>query len=531
MKVTSDTEKTGRKHTNWLSMMYPRVRLAKNLLKDNGVMFISIGDDEVHNLKAVCNEVFGEENFCAQFVWNTEGNTDNQYKVKINHEYILVYYKNLNSAEESIGRVIDSNTPEDSNLRKGFADNNINKNNPENPPAIIELPTGFPCSEESLFYAAKDVDELFFKTTGEEKYISDEVKENYSIEPKSGLPVKLDDMVVENWRLTKPCRIYVGMANRNKLSEFICNNCNEVVEDGMPVSFYINSNAAVRYRKKVEKPRNILSVLRGMGTTEKSKTYLRKLGVFYDYPKPLGLLEYLIQIGCEEDGIVMDFFAGSSTTAEAVYRRNIADGGNRRFILVQLPEILDPSKKEQKSAFKFCTENDVPPVVSEISKERVRKAIGGLKSESEGKETDLGFKVFKLFSSNIRKWNPDRSDLEGTLLENSEHLVKDRSEKDVLYELLLKRGVDLVVPIENKDVCGKTIYSIGYGVLFACLDEAISKDQVEEIGQGIVEWHRELAPSSDTHVFFRDSAFNDDVSKTNMAAILEQSGIDHVRSL
>ncbi|MGO3344152.1 MAG: site-specific DNA-methyltransferase [Marinomonas sp.] len=531
LKITTDTEKTGRKHTNWLGMMYPRLRLAKSLLKDNGLLFVSIGDDEVHNLKSLCNEVFGEENFCAQFIWNTEGNTDNQYKVKVNHEYVLAYYKNANSAEESVGRVIDPNTPEDSNLRKGYADNNINKNNPENPPAEVELPIGFPCSEDSLFYEAKQLDDSFFKITKEEKFISDEVKEQYSIEPKSGLPVKLDDMVVENGKLVKPCRIYVGMANKNKLLEFIVGGCKEVIEDGMPVTFYINSNAAVRYRKKVEKPRNILSVLRGLGTTEKSKTYLKKLGVFYDYPKPLGLLEYLIKIGCEDEGIVMDFFAGSSTTAEAVLRCNQIDSANRRFILIQLPETLDPSKKEQKAAYKFCTDRRVPPVVSEISKERVRKSIDAIASGNDSADSDLGFKVFKLSSSNIQIWNPDRTDLEESLLSHEEHLVEGRTEQDVLYELLLKRGVDLAVPIESREVSGKNIYSIGYGVLFACLDESITKDQVEDIAQAIITWYGELAPSSDTHVFFRDSAFRDDVSKTNMAAILEQNGITHVRSL
>ena len=116
-------------------------------------------------------------------------------------------------------------------------------------------------------------------------------------------------------------------------------------------------------------------------------------------------------------------------------------------------------------------------------------------------------------------------------MSHQNHLLDGRSEDDVLYEVLLKRGVDLAVPIESREVNGKTVYSIGYGVLFACLDESINKDQIEETGQCIVEWHRELAPSSDAHVFFRDSAFSDDVSKTNMAAILEQNGINHVRSL
>ena len=137
----------------------------------------------------------------------------------------------------------------------------------------------------------------------------------------------------------------------------------------------------------------------------------------------------------------------------------------------------------------------------------------------------------KLAPSNIRSWNPDRADLENSLLSHQEHLVEERTEQDVLYELLLKRGVDLSVPIESREVAGKNIYSIGYGVLFACLDESITKEQVEDIAQGIVAWYGELAPSSDTHVFFRDSAFRDDVSKTNMAAILEQNGITHVRSL
>jgi adenine-specific DNA-methyltransferase len=170
------------------------------------------------------------------------------------------------------------------------------------------------------------------------------------------------------------------------------------------------------------------------------------------------------------------------------------------------------------------------PNIAEISKERLRR-VGKLAIDRASIVEEQGFKVFKLGSSNLSYWNPDKSDLEQSLLSHEEHLVHGRSEQDVLYELLIKRGVDLVVPVENREICGKTIYSIGFGVLFACLDESITKGQIEDIGQGIVEWYRELSPSSDTHVFFRDSAFRDDVSKTNMAAILEQNGITHVRSL
>lgn len=522
LKLSSNTESSGRYHTNWLNMMYPRLKLARNLLKDNGIMFISIGDNEGHNLKKICDEIFGEENFCAQFIWNTEGNTDNQYEVKVNHEYILAYYKRVDLSESTIGRVIDPNTPIESNLWKGIADNNINKNNPANPPSIVEIPAGFPCSEETLFYPAKRLDDDFFSVTAKEKYISDAIKEKYGIESKSGLPVKLDDMVVENFKLVKPCRIYVGMANKNKLLEFINNGCNSVLDDGAPISFYINANAAVRYNKANERPRNILSVLRNMGTTEKTRTYLRKMGIHYDYPKPLGLLQHLIKIGCEEDnGVVLDFFSGSSTICEAIYTLNEASV-KRTFIVVQLPENLESTSEAYKAGFK---------TISELGKERIRRAGKQIQEENPNYQGDLGFKVFKLASSNIRAWDPDASDMEQTLLDHVEHLVPGRSEQDVLYELLLKRGVDLSTPIESQTVAGKTVYSIGYGVLFACLSPSIAREEVEELAAGIVAWHEELQPATDTHLFFRDSAFADDVTKTNLSAILHQHGISHVRSL
>ena len=197
-----------------------------------------------------------------------------------------------------------------------------------------------------------------------------------------------------------------------------------------------------------------------------------------------------------------------------------------------MPEPLDIDKKDQKLGAEFCDEIRKPRNIAELTKERLRRSASLLLEEIEDvEEVDTGFKVFKLSSSNIRSWNPDRADLEETLLSHEEHLIEGRTEQDVLYELLLKRGVDLAVPIESREVAGKNIYSIGYGVLFACLDESITREEVENIAQVIIDWHAELAPSSETHVFFRDSAFRDDVSKTNMAAILEQNGITHVRSL
>ena len=243
---------------------------------------------------------------------------------------------------------------------------------------------------------------------------------------------------------------------------------------------------------------------------------------YFDTPKSIDLLERMINFSCKTSEIILDFFAGSGTTAEAVLRLNNEDDGNRKFIMVQLPEPCDEKSEAYKAGFKS---------IAGIGKERIRRAAAKTKEENPEYEGDLGFKVFKLDSSNIRAWNPDRNDLEQTLIDHMEHLVEGRSEEDVLYELLLKRGVDLTIPIEEKTITGKTVYSIGYGVLFACLDTVISREEVEDLAHGIIDWHKELEPASDTQVVFRDSAFANDIAKTNMTAILEQHGIAHVRSL
>jgi adenine-specific DNA-methyltransferase len=327
------------RHDKWLCMMYPRLQLMKKLLKEEGVIFISINDVEVANLRLVCDEIFGRKNFLTQLIWNSEGNTDNQLEIKINHEYILVYLKDVEFKDVAIGRVVDPNTREDSNLWKGVADNNINKNNPANPPEIIELPVGFPCVEEELFYKGKELDDVFFEITRSEKIISDKIKQEYQIENLSGLPVKLDDMIVKDFKLVAPCRIYGGFANRNKLELFIKNGMKPIDDGGSPMTFYLNRNAAVRYRKENDKPRNILSVLRNFGTTEKMRTELKKQGVNFSYPKPVELIKYLISFGAEgKDSIVLDSFAGSGTTANAVLKLNNEDVGKRKFIVIQLDE-------------------------------------------------------------------------------------------------------------------------------------------------------------------------------------------------
>lgn len=218
-------------------------------------------------------------------------------------------------------------------------------------------------------------------------------------------------------------------------------------------------------------------------------------------------------------------------------RVNSTNGGSRRYILVQLPEPLDPDNKDQKTAANFCDQLGKPRSIAELTKERLRRAAAKVKADNPLFAGDTGFRVFKLDHSNIRAWNPKPDNLEATLFDHQDHLLEGRSEADVLYELLLKLGLDLCVPIEKRSIEGLDVHAVGGGVLLACLAETITREQVEPLAQGIVAWHKELAPAGDTTCVFRDSAFQtvagaaDDVAKTNLAAILEQHGIQNVRSL
>ena len=239
----------------------------------------------------------------------------------------------------------------------------------------------------------------------------------------------------------------------------------------------------------------------------------------FDTPKPIRLIKRMIEVATKKDeaAIILDFFAGSGTTAHATFDINQMDCGDRRFVLVQLPEPAGRNGHQN---------------IAELTKERLRRARGKLHDENETNSGDIGFRVFKLDSSNIRAWEPDNDDdLEHTLLDSIDHIKPDRSEDDILYELLLKFGLDLCVPIETRNVVGKTVHSVGAGTLMACLDENIASVDVEALGLGIVKWHKELAPAGESTVVLRDSAFADDVAKTNLAAILEQHGLGNVRSL
>jgi len=274
--------------------------------------------------------------------------------------------------------------------------------------------------------------------------------------------------------------------------EYINNGCQDVLESGQPIRFYINSNAAVRYRKSVSSARNILSVLRRMGTTERSKTYLKNLGVYYSYPKPVDLISYLLEIGNAGDGIVLDFFAGSATTGEAVFRSN-AQGKGTKFIVVQLPEQIDPDNREQKAALNFCRDRNLPPRVSELSKERLRRCTAGIRKD-EGNQLELGsaqpidfgFKVLRLNQSNFKLWQAPAKDIsDEELLQqmelNVDHIDPNASGEDLLYELLIKAGVMPTETVEQIELAGHKVFSVAEGILMVHLENNIDQSLIDAV--------------------------------------------------
>ena len=487
LKFTSNTETGGRKHTNWLNMMYPRLKLAKSLLRQDGVIFISIDDNEQANLKDICDEIFGSENFVAQLVWSNKeggGSSDSSY-FRIKHEYILCYAKNLTEVE-IIGVPI--------NNRDRYTSSDEYEEE-RGPYYLQKLGMGSIQYSESLDYDIKAPD-------------------GTTVRPKDNNKGK---QACWRWSQSK--------YQWGKENGFI-----EIKKDSSDIwtvytKQYLNCDNEGNLIERTQRPFGVIDTF---SSTQASKS-LDALGMasLFDYTKPTTLMAHLIQRIIKDDGIVLDFFAGSSSTAHAVLELNLQDK-NINYVMVQLPEKIEDQKSAAyKAGYK---------TIAEISKERIRRAAKKIKDENPEYSDDLGFKVFKLASSNIKAWNPDRTDLEGSLLDHKEHLVEGRSEQDILYELLLKRGVDLTTPIETREIARKNVYSIGYGKIITCLDDLIAGDDVEPLAAGIVEWQKELKDTLgvkvlETHVFFKDSAFRDDVAKTNMAAILSQNGIDHVRSL
>jgi len=475
--VSSNSESSGRFHTAWLNMMYPRLKLARNLLSDDGVILISIDDGEVDNLRKICTEIFGEDNFVTTIIWQKKYSPSNDAKwLSDNHDYLILVAKNKAQWRPR--------------LLPRTEEANARYSNPDGDPRGDWKPSG-----------------LDVKTYSEEYDYEITTPSGRIVRPPAGACWRVSkerfaEMVAEN-------RIWFGRNGSNvpAIKRFL----NEVKQGITPLTIWLYEE---------------------VGHNQEATQELRALGVLgFESTKPVRLLARAIQMCSSNGDVVLDFFAGSGTTGHAAWVQNIADGGSRRFILVQLPEKIDPQNPSQSIAADFCDRIGKPRNIAEITKERLRRASRKIKEETPENNGDLGFRVFKLDASNIVTWDPDRDNLPASLSNSVPHLKEGRSEADILYELLLKRGIDLCAPIETRDINGKILYNVGQGALLVCLAAEITRNDTEPLALGIVKWHKELNSPHETTCVFRDHAFVDDVAKSNLAAILEQNGLLNIRSL
>ncbi|HOM34145.1 MAG TPA: DNA methyltransferase [Clostridia bacterium] len=460
-KIGTNTETSGRYHTNWLNMMYPRLRLARNLLADDGVIFVSVDYNENFNCRTILNEIFGLSNFIGEIYWESKTksqNTETAYnKLQPKAEMILVYTKQL---------------------KRRF---NL----------IVKELKDYPLSDEQGNYREYPL-EVMNATgiRGRETMIYDVSDGISTVSPPPGKQWKLGQDQVAAYKDSGNLFIREGKVIIKMRPEFERNETTE------PFWGFFSKE---------------------LGTAENAKSDLTELIGEHGFEtvKPIDVIKRLIFHATEKNDIILDFFSGSATTAHAVMQLNADDGdsGKRKFIMVQLPELTDKKSTTYKAGYVN---------VSEIGKERIRRAGEKIKSEAGlfAQNLDVGFKVFKLDTSNIRKWQPDYDNLEVSLLDYVDNFVEGRTELDVVYEIMLKYGFDLTYSVDEFIVSEKKVYSVGYGMLMICLSNGIKPD----VAEGILKRVKELSPES-SRVVFKDNGFEKDSDKTNIKEILKVGGI------
>lgn len=472
IKLTSNPETAGRFHTNWLNMMYPRLKLARNLLSDDGFIFISIDNNEFDNLKKVCDEIFGEENFITPVIpiLNPRGSQSSK-DIAINHEYIMIYRKTKNAqlyGLELSDKQKNEYNHEDENgyyreigLRKRGAGSRRE-----------DSPT--------LFYS------VFYNPSTNELSLNDS-------EGFIEIVPKLSDGNYGRWRWSKP----KFEKDKDQLIARLVRRKDGSKEYDIFQKDYLTSD-------KLRKPMSLWNEKEI--NNEVATEMIQELFGFksFDYTKSIYLISKILQISSKGNDIILDFFSGSSTTAHAVLEKNHKDNQNRKFIMIQIPEETDVDSQAYEEGYKN---------ICEIGKERIRRAGNKIVENSKSNDLDIGFKVFKLDSSNLEKWEPDYNNVQQSLV--VDQIKKDRTNEDLVYEIMLKYGIDLTYPIEQHN----NIYSIGFGALVICLEDNITTDITNEILNF-------TKTSSTSRVVFKDSGFASDADKTNIKEIFKTNNID-----
>lgn len=500
--TSTNKDSDGRYHTNWLNMMYPRLRLARNLLADDGVIFISIGDDEISNLKKMCDEIFDENNMCGVISRLMKSGGAKGRFFSPNIEYILAYSKNINLAKD---------------FREPLSEDIINKlytSVEENGERKGEKYRPFGLYQSSL------------DARPNQRYYIECPDGELVIPPGITMPQNKKDgeMVLPNsgdgcWRWSR--ERYLEEKSKGNIA-FKKSDGTLINSEGLPAKWNIYTKIWLSDRENEGMvPVNLITKWENRQSTKE----LQELNIPFDFAKPVDLIKYLINIsGCSEDSVILDFFAGSSTTAHACMQANVEDNAKRKFIMVQLPE----KTNEKSEAYKRNYQN-----ICEVGKDRIRNAANKINNEISNFNQqlklnekpknipDLGFKVFKLDTSNMRKWNPDTKNIEQSLIDQINNFVDGRTEEDALYEIILKNGLPLTVPVEELDIKGKKVYSIGMGALIVCLDNNITLDIADEIANISTEFE----DKSQVTVVFKDNGFANDSVKTNIKETIRGYGI------
>ncbi len=464
--LLANPSSNGRFHSDWLSMMYPRLRLARNLLSEDGVIFISIDDGEVSNVRKVCDEIFGSDKFIACFVWKSRQNIDNRTTTgaSVDHEYVLCYGRAIRGSE----RKKDQYTNPDNDPRGDWVSANM-----------VGIATAD--RRPNLHY----------------------------------------DLIDPNTGINYGCPVMGWRYDRNTMARLI--NEDRILwptsPDGRP--------RRKAFLKELESDFTGFSTILGQniftrdGTADMMSLFNERV---FSFPKPVALVQQLIQQATKADDIILDFFAGSGTSAHAAMAQNAEDGGNRKFILVQLPEALEEGNREQKTAYDYCQKIGKPTNISELTKERLRRAGKEIVKGNCHPEwnRDVGFRVLKVDTSNMKDiyYRPDELS-QGDLLEAVDNVKPDRTSEDLLFQVLVDWGVDLTLPIRRETLQGKAVFFVDDNALVACFDSGVTEDLVKE-----------LAKHEPLRVVFRDNGFVSDAVKINVEQIFRQlSPSTEVRSL
>lgn len=492
----SNPETSGRYHTNWLNMMYPRLRLAKNLLKDDGVIFISIDDHEVHNLRKICDEIFGESNFVAQFVWSAGRKNDSKL-VSVSHEYVLcylkssVYHKEHDITWRQRKKGIDDIQSAYENLKKTYGDD-YSSMTQELKSWFAGLRNTDP-AKAHRHYSNVDKRGVYF--TADISWPGGGGPKYEVLHPTTSKPVKVP---ARGWMFSDP----------NKMKEAV---------DEDRVHFGDDENTVPTIKaylsdKESQVPYSVF-YQDGRAATKRLRSLVG--GDYFDHPKDELVLKDMVEFATNKDSLVLDFFAGSATTAHAVMELNAEDSGNRRFIMVQIPEATPDDSEARKAGY---------ATIAEISKERIRRTGEKIKADHKDKlaerETvlDVGFKAFTLDTTNFREWDSNTDNIQDELLAALETFKDGRTSEDALYEVLLKYGVDITEPVEVITLAGKQVYSLAGNYLLVCLEKDIPLATIEA-----------MAALKPERVVCYDDGFADEDVKQNALETLKRAGVADVR--